>query len=159
MRTALVLPSSDAANLAQSDRALRWLGYGDSMCIKMLSFDLPLSPIGRNIFTSIAQSQDEGEPIQMSHTRREPSPYDTPKALPVYFGACRATIWSMTSLMVRDSECGPIPGLNATFVFMFSATGARWSAASKPAAKSFTSSERVKLTDGSIGGDISQSCQ
>jgi hypothetical protein len=45
----------DWSSFSQSVTALRFTGYGERMCIRMLSFGLPLSPITRSILISMDQ--------------------------------------------------------------------------------------------------------
>lgn len=59
--------------LVQSVSALRCSGYGERMCITMLSLSLPLSPMNRSILTSIAHSHGAGPPRHTSHAWRVPS--------------------------------------------------------------------------------------
>jgi hypothetical protein len=53
--------TSHSTSLIQSVSALRSLGYGDRVCMSMLSFGFLLSPISRNIFTSTANPKKREE--------------------------------------------------------------------------------------------------
>ncbi len=73
------------------------------MCINMLSFGFPLSPIKRSIFTLIAQPQFGAVPRHRSHRCSGKSGYETETSCAAYCAGFEATSFRITSEMLEAS--------------------------------------------------------